>query len=421
MVDQGKKVAVIGAGSSGIQITPSIQPHVNRLDHYVRGRTWISTTFVADQVAARGATGNFAYSEEEKRHWSQNPKEYLEYRRVIEDELQSSHSATHRGSAMQQGGIKEFTKLMKDRLGKKSQIAEHLIPEFSPGCKRLTPGPGYLESLTEDNVEVIPTPIAQINATGIRTSDGQQRDVDMIVCATGFDTSFLHQFPVFGRDGVKLQDRWLEADRPETYLTMAVDGFPNYFMSLGPNSAVGAGNLLLLIENFADYAAKALEKMQTENILTMEPSARSVKNFSDFCEEYFEDTVFSEECSSWYKGGKKKGRVNALWPGSSLHAMQSMVRPRWEDWEYTYVDGNPWSWFGDGWSRMDRNLEMNKTYYLDYEPKMAHEDLPKEATHNGTDVDGGRMNGNSREAVDAMRGTKRKAEDEANMDVKMQG
>ena len=338
---------------------------------------------------------------------------------MIEDELQSSHSATHRGSAMNLEGIEEFTKLMKGRLAKKPQIAEHLIPNFSPGCKRLTPGPGYLESLTENNVEVIPIPIDQINATGIRTSDGKQRDVDMIVCATGFDTSNLHQFPIFGRDGIKLQEKWEAADRPETYLTMAVDGFPNFFMSLGPNSAVGSGNLLLLIESFAEYATKALEKMQTENILTMEPSARSVKNFSDFCEEYFEDTVFSEDCSSWYKGGKKKGRVNALWPGSSLHAMQSMARPRWEDWEYIYVDGNPWSWFGDGWSRMDRDLEMNKTYYLDYEPKMAHEDLPRETMRNRAGVDGDIVDENAKEVAEATKNSKRKAEDELNGDMKM--
>jgi cation diffusion facilitator CzcD-associated flavoprotein CzcO len=391
---KGKKVAVIGAGSSGIQIVPSIQPNVRRLDHYIRGRTWISTPFVADEVRARGAEiSNFDYTKEEQELWSKNPELYLEYRKRLEHELQGVHSVTHKESELAKGAKTEFTELMRKRLKKKSYIAEHLIPEFSPGCRRLTPGPGYLEALTEDNVDVIPTSIEEINAYGIKTADGKQRDVDLIVCATGFDTTNRNGLPIYGINGVKLQDRW--HDYPETYMTMAVDKFPNMFMSLGPNSAVGSGNLLILIESFAEYIAKALAKMQTENIRTMQPTKTAVQSFSKFCDAYFANTVFSEECNSWYKGGKSKGRVSALWPGSSLHAIQAMRHPRWEDWEYTYVDGNSWGWFGDGFSAMDSDPALDRTFYLTQNPKMIHEPLVKEAIAkiNGIMPDSGEANG----------------------------
>ena len=380
-----KKVAVIGAGSSGIQIVPHIQPEVERLDHYVRGRTWIATTFAADELKKRNDTSsNFDFTPEEINAWQQDPELYLSYRKRIEAELQSGHIITQRGSTAQKEAREIFTRLMKERLAKKPEVAEHLLPDFPPLCKRLTPGPGYLEALTRENVDVIPAGISHITTTGIVTSDGTHREVDAIVCATGFDTSFQNRFPVYGLNDIKLGQKWQSG--PSTYLSITTDGFPNFFMSLGPNSAVGAGNLLMLLEREAEYTGQCLAKMQYENILTMMPSTRAVNNFTDFCDAYFAGTVFSEECSSWYKSGGKNGRVSALWPGSSLHAIRALERPRWEDFEYEYVDGNPWGWFGDGWSERDRDNAADKTYYLDGQ-RMLDQPLLERVGLNGPEGD----------------------------------
>ena len=254
-----------------------------------------------------------------------------------------------------------FTSLMKSRLASKPEISEHLLPNFSPLCKRLTPGPGYLESLTQQNVEVIPTRIQRITETGIISEDGTLREVDVIVCATGFDTSFRGRFPIYGQDRVLLDDKW--ADRTDTYLSMTTDGFPNFFMSLGPNAALGAGSLLIILESIASYVAQCVEKLAYENVLTMRPSSAAVNDFTDFCESYLRKTVYSEECSSWYKTGRPNGRVTGLWPGSSLHAIHALRSPRWEDFEYTYVQGNAYGSFGDGWSERDRS-ELDRAYYL---------------------------------------------------------
>ena len=344
---KGKNVAVIGAGSSGIQIVPHIQPGVKRLDSYIRGRTWIATTIAADEVKKRNDTSsNFDFTEDEIYAWQKDPSLYLSYRKMLEAELQSGHIITMRGSDAQSEARAFFTQLMKERLSKKPSVATHLLPDFPPLCKRLTPGPGYLEALTKENVDVIPTAIERITLTGIQTTDGIHREVDAIVCATGFDTSFQNRFPVYGASGVKLGEKW--AERQSTYLSITTSEFPNYFMSYGPNSGLGSGNLLMLFERIAEYTATTLAKMQTENIRTIVPSERAVNNFTDFSDAYFKGTVYSEECSSWYKTGGKNGRVSALWPGSSLHAIEALKSPRWEDFEYTYVDGNEFGWFGNG-------------------------------------------------------------------------
>jgi len=267
-----------------------------------------------------------------------------------------------RGSHAQQEARKDFTQSMHNRLSKKPNIADHLLPEFPPLCKRLTPGPGYLEALTAENVSVIPKSIAKVTSNGIVDGDGTHREVDAIVCATGFDTSFQNRFPIYGLNGTALKERW--RDRPSSYLSMIVDGFPNLFMSLGPNSAVGTENLLMLIERVSTYIGQCLAKIKTQNISTIVPKTRAVENFSDFCDQYFKGTVYSEECSSWYKSGTQ-GRVTALWPGSSLHAIQALETVKWEDFDYEYGDGNEFGWFGNGFSVRDHGDEMARTYYLD--------------------------------------------------------
>ena len=352
---------MIGAGSSGIQIVPTIQPQAERIDHYVRGRTWIAPPLAANEVQLRtlGTGSNFRFTGEEIRAWREDPHLYHSYRRRLEEELQSGHELTMRGSVMQGEAREAFTALMKERLAQRPEVAEHLLPDFPPLCKRLTPGPGYLESLTQSNVEVIANPISKFTETGIVTKDGTIREVDAIVCATGFDTTHLNRFPIYGQDGVLLSDKW--SKRADTYLSMTTHGFPN--MALGPNSGLGLGNLLIILEGMASYSAQCVEKMQMECVRTLMPSRRAVNLFSDFCDAYFKRTVYSEDCSSWYKTGGKHGRVTALWPGSSLHAIAALKKPRWEDFEFTYVDGNDFGWFGDGWSQRDRT-NLDKAYYL---------------------------------------------------------
>ncbi|KAL1970195.1 hypothetical protein VTN77DRAFT_5355 [Rasamsonia byssochlamydoides] len=362
---KGKKVAVIGNGSSGIQIVPAMLPDVAHIDHYARGKTWLSPTFAREKIDERGGAGldNISFTAEEIERFKTDRQCYQKFRKEIELELQSNHRVTLKGTPEQLAGPDFFAQNMKRRLARKPELLDQLLPSFPPGCRRLTPGPGYLEALTDDKVEVISTEIAEIDADGIRTADGKHRPVDAIVCATGFDTTFSPRFPIIGRNGVSLADKWREI--PETYIAIATDGFPNYFICLGPNAALGAGSLLLLIEKEIDYMTACVAKMQRDNIRAMAPRREAVERFTKHCEQYFTKTVFSTKCRSWYKGGKEDGRVIALWPGSSLHAMKTFANPRWEDFEYEYVNDNPNGWFGDGMTVDEKNRTVNVDYLDD--------------------------------------------------------
>ncbi|KAL0562502.1 hypothetical protein V5O48_019585, partial [Marasmius crinis-equi] len=113
-----------------------------------------------------------------------DPEYYREYRRELEGELNAAHPATLRGHPLQAEARKTFKEIMLKRLSAKPWIAESLIPDFPVACRRLTPGPGYLEALCKDNVEFVREEIKRVTPTGIENVDGTHRELDVIVCAT---------------------------------------------------------------------------------------------------------------------------------------------------------------------------------------------------------------------------------------------
>lgn len=129
---------------------------------------------------------------------------------------------------------------MKEKLGNVS-LEEKLIPKFKVGCRRFTPGVGYLEALSKENVEVVHGGIDRITEKGCVTESGKEYELDVLICATGFNVSFRPRFPIVGLDGRNLQDEW--KDEPKAYFGMAAAGFPNYLMFIGPNSPIGNGML----------------------------------------------------------------------------------------------------------------------------------------------------------------------------------
>ncbi len=243
-----------------------------------------------------------------------------------------------------------FRAAMEEVLAPRPDLIKALIPTFAPGCRRLTPGTGFLDSLLQPNVNVIHDDrIASISETSITlTSGATVTDIDVLVCATGFHVSEAPSFPLVGRGGITLAERW--SSLPESYLSLAVDGFPNYLMMFGPNSAIGFGSLTKIIEAEAEYVVKVIRKLQKEDYASIEPKPERVKDFAGYVGAYFRDTVYMMECRSWYRRGD---HIVGLWPGSTLHALEALRSPRWEDWVYESVDGgkgNGLRWLGNGWS-----------------------------------------------------------------------
>lgn len=116
---------------------------------------------------------------------------------------------------------------MGHALNQDETLTKALIPEFPVGCRRLTPGVGYLASLTQENVRVVTNKIEEVVPKGIKLTSGELIALDAIVCATGFDLSFIPRFPLIGEFG-NLQEIWKKS-LPAAYMSCMVPGMPNYF------------------------------------------------------------------------------------------------------------------------------------------------------------------------------------------------
>lgn len=296
---RGKTVAVIGNGASGIQVVPELQKVVKHLDHYARSKTWIAGSFAGHERKAEP----ILFSEEQLKEF-EDPEKYLKYRKTVEDAYWRRFAGLFKGSKENNNSRDEFKAIMKKRLEGKPELLEEILPDFSPNCRRLTPGPGYLEALSKDNVSFIRTPIERFTKTGIETEDGVHRPIDAVICSTGANIDYATPFPIVS-GGIDLSKAWKtdgEFGFPYSYLGLATPGFPNLFFIHGPNTSGASGTLPNSVENQITYIARLLRKISGEGIKTVVPKKEAADDFVEFCDAFFPKTVLSENCSSWANG-----------------------------------------------------------------------------------------------------------------------
>ncbi|KAJ4377228.1 hypothetical protein N0V83_000051 [Neocucurbitaria cava] len=359
---KNKKIAVIGNGASGIQVVPNLQLVAKHVTHFVRNPTWIATSWAGDERTFEPQP----YPEEQRKSF-EDPETYLAFRKDLEDRYWRRFRSVVRGSTENVGMRDLFINVMKKRAAKKPELLDGLIPDFAPNCRRLTPGPGYLESLTEDNVDLVKTPIKRFTATGIETVDGKTYDFDAIFCATGANTDLVPPFPIKAR-GVDLNKAWKPEGKwgfPYTYMGMASPGFPNLFFLAGPHATGPSGTVPQAVETALTYFAKVFRKASSQGIKSLTPSKEAADDFIDYCDAFFPTTVLTDNCSSWNNGGIPGQRIHGLWPGSAAHITIVRREPRWEDWEYERENKiNRFAYFGNGYTKAETEDDTDLTSYL---------------------------------------------------------
>lgn len=397
----GRRVAVIGNGSSGQQILPALLPAAAHIDHYVRSPVWIAPALHADadrgvSPASAANPGAHQYSAADRAAFAADPDAYLAYRRRLEAGLHRSKFRRNiRGSPENDALRRACLDTMLQRLGGSSEWLARLTPDFAPGCKRLTPGPGYLEALVHPDHKVSYIdhhhPLVRATADALVTADGVHRPVDIVVAATGFHSGFVPYFPTLGRNDVDLRLAWssgppLQGHRPgypASYFGVMAADMPNYFFVLQAQSNGGGGAIPLQAELSATYIARVLRKMQLQRYRSITPKTAAVADFANYCLGHFQDKVVTDSCSSWLKAetvvdSSTNGAAEAprsfrnvvWWPGSGHHRIQASLDPRWEDFDYERCQSpdalqNRYHYLGNGWTTREQvGGEDNLTAYL---------------------------------------------------------
>ncbi len=325
----GKRVAVIGTGSSGIQSIPIIAEQAEQLYVFQRTPNYSvpagNRPLTADDMAEFKAT----YHERRRLSWRSgggsphiaHPKRTME---VTPEERRRAFE-----KRWQLGGVlfsKTFPDQMIDPLANDEArkfyetkvraliddpaVADLLIPDDHPiGTKRICTDSHYFETYNKPTVELISvrkTPIESIDATGISTTDAHY-DIDMIVLATGFDamTGALAKIDIIGRGGRLLRDDWKHG--PRTYLGLAVDGFPNLFIVSGPGAPAVLANMVLHAEAHVNWIADCISHLDAHGHKGIEADTEAVNLWIAECAERAEATLFPK-ADSWYLGANVPGK-----------------------------------------------------------------------------------------------------------------
>ena len=353
---EGKRVAVFGAGSSGVQIVSTIQPTVKQLYTWIRSPIWISAGFAGKFAGPDGA--NFKYSEKLQQKFASDPVAHLRYVKMIDEELGKRFNFNLSHTAEAQKAVEYSRRQMEEKLKGRPELIKKLIPtNFGIGCRRPTPGNGYLEALVQPNVTTYTEEVQEITSNGFIDNEGNEHEVDVIICATGFDTSFKPRFPIVA-NGKDLREVW-ESD-PVSYFSVMIPGFPNYFASLGPYSASN-GSLLPPIETGCLYILEVVKKCQLDRIRTIAPKVDATNEFREHADLLLKRTVWNQKCRSWFKNGTIDG-LPRLYPGSRAHFVENM-RPRYEDFEIAYESDNRYEFMGNGFAMREFD-GRDSTWYL---------------------------------------------------------
>ncbi|KAK5109891.1 hypothetical protein LTR62_006498 [Meristemomyces frigidus] len=356
---EGKRVAVVGAGSSGVQIVSKISKTAGHVFHWIRSPIWITAGFAQTWAGKEG--GNFEYTDEQLEYLQKNPRKYLEYRKQIENELNQRFKFIIKGS-QEAHDAREFSyKQMAKHLKNDPRLVGKIIPKnFNPGCRRPTPAPGYLEALVAPNATIFTDALGTITAKGFLDHEGKEHEVDVMICATGFDTSWRPRFPLLNGSGVDLRDFW--SNEVVSYLSIGIPTYPNHFTFCGPYGPLGHGSFMPLIEIWTQYMFDVIEKAQVENIKSFTPRLDVSQQFRQHADLFLKRTAWTSACRSWFKQGKVDGQA-AIYPGSRLHFFHLLEKVRYEDFEMEYWDENRFAFLGNGFDTREFD-GRDITHYL---------------------------------------------------------
>lgn len=312
---------------------------------------------------------NRNYTDTETSRYVEDEGFSLEQRKKMEDSFNGMYRAFVKTSPEQKNLRAKLESRMRTVI-RDEKLQNNLIPGFEAGCRRLNPGEPYLEAVQKPNVQPIFDPIEEITPSGIRAA-GQERQVDAIILATGFDTSFRPRFPIIGTGGRDLRDVWRHD--PVSYFGLAVSGYPNYLTFLGPNTPISNGSLMGTLEATAAHFVQLVSKKVRENVASFDVWPEVQADFDRHTQGVMKNMVWSGACRSWYRTNGN-GKVTALWPGSSLHYREVLAAGRFEDFQWKYR-GNRFSYWKEGLSAMelrDDPGEVDLSYYM-----LRHPNLPR--------------------------------------------
>jgi cation diffusion facilitator CzcD-associated flavoprotein CzcO len=314
---KGKRMGVIGTGSTAAQIIKPASETCTQVVNFQRTPQWIFPF------------PNREYKTTDKLFAKHIPG-FKKLVRGIYDE-----AFDHGGLAVTKNGwerrlIQNAVRLNLRFAVKDPELRKKLTPDYEPLCKRMVISDNYYQSLQKDNVHLETSKIVEIQPKGILCEDGTFHELDIIVFATGFDTqAYMRPIKMQGLNGSTLEKAWTNG--PVAYRTIAMPDFPNMFMIQGPNAPVGNFSLISTAESQTKYIMKCLEHYKNGDFDSMAPKHSACDKFNSDLVEAMQGTVWMSGCSSWYISD---AGIPLSWPWGPREFRDSMRKPDFSEYEF---------------------------------------------------------------------------------------
>lgn len=319
----GKRVGVIGSAASAVQLIPEVAKVAGSLVVFQRSANYI------------GPRGDREIPATEIALLLSNPEAAMDLgarnRAMIFDTADTYFWQTFSWTPEGRAAYADIAKRHLEKQIADPELRAKLTPDYPVGCKRFLFTDTFYPALTQDHVTLETRRIEGFDATGIRVESGTHYDLDVVIYATGFETTGWHwSLDVVGQDGTHLADQWAEG--PEAYLGITTKGFPNFFMLYGPHTNLGHNSITYMLERQIEYVQAILaglaEQKATSAAIKPEAQARFIADLQDALDH----TVWADpSCNSWYKNDK--GQITQNWGGNCKSYAQAVSSVVWADYE----------------------------------------------------------------------------------------
>lgn len=315
-----KRVAIVGSAASAVQVIPEIVDRVAHLDVYQRTPNWVMPR------------DSYAYPKWVQSLFAAAPLLARAYRGLYFSYLEWRFAAFKKQESAAKKYISNIFRKQLHAQVPDDALRARLTPDYEVGCKRILISDDYFPAIARDNVDLVTDGIAAITASGVRTKDDRVFDADVIILATGFKPfDILDSIEVVGPGGGTLRDAWQGG--VAAHRTVMAPGFPNFFMLLGPNSALGHNSVILMVEAQVKYLTalinEAIAAGADGDAALIEPRREAAHAFDAQTQADLQDRVWAGRCGSWYVD--KNGRNYTLYPHSVRHFIRQMRRPVMEE------------------------------------------------------------------------------------------
>ncbi|MFF5988326.1 flavin-containing monooxygenase [Prauserella flavalba] len=311
----GKRVAVIGSGASAMQIVPAIAGQVSELTVFQRSPQWIAEArdvFRPYTSAQHWLMDNVPFYLDWYRArlaWTFNDKVHPTLR--IDPEWEHPERSVN---AVNDGHRRAFTRYLDRQLADRPDLRAKALPDYPPFGKRMLLDNGWFAAIKRPNVELVAEGVAEVTEGGVRGDQGTERECDVLVLATGFHAHrMLYPMSVVGRDGRAVTDVW-GPDDAAAYLGITVPGFPNLFLTSGPNTILGhGGSHITMAECQVNYIMDLLCQLVDGGIAAAEVREEIYDKFKSAVDAAHSRMIWSHRgMENWYRNAH--GRVVSTTP-----------------------------------------------------------------------------------------------------------